>query len=308
VSLFFVFAARVPLGHNALMPIWIICLLLLAAVLHALSNALIKLSRDKLAFTWWMLTAWLVLGSPSILLVGQPLPIGWLLVIVSGLIEAVYFITLTRAYALGDLSQVYPIARGSAPLFVLLWAMLFLGERPTPIGVVGIGAVVGGLYVVNLPSARDWKQPLLGFKSAAARWALLTGLLISFYSAIDKVGVRYFDPLAYLYLFLAVAWLALSGQWLNADRRAALRAELGPDMQNRVLRAMAVALLGAGAYGLVLAALRSSPVSYVSPVRELSVVIGAWLGVRFMGEPGGRLRIVAAALVALGVIVIALGG
>jgi drug/metabolite transporter (DMT)-like permease len=290
------------------MPVLSIALLLFAAVLHALSNALIKLSRDKLAFTWWMLAAWAIIGFPLIFFVGQPPPIGWLLILVSGLIEAVYFITLTRAYALGDLSQVYPIARGSAPLFVLLWAMMFLGERPTPIGVGGIVIVVIGLYLVNLPALSEWKRPLLGFKSAAARWALLTGLLISVYSAIDKVGMRYVDPLPYLYLFLVVTWLALAVQWLNSDRRVALRKELGSDVQNRVLRAVAVALLGAGAYGLVLAALRLSPVSYVSPVRELSVVIGAWIGVRFMGEPGGRLRVVAAALVATGIIVIAVGG
>ncbi len=283
-------------------------LLVLAAVLHALSNALIKLSRDKLAFTWWMLTASAIIGFPLIFFVGQPPPIGWLIVIVSGLIEAVYFVTLTRAYALGDLSQVYPIARGSAPLFVLLWALLLLGERPTPIGVGGIFLVVLGLYLVNLPSIADWKRPLLGFKSPAARWALTTGLLISIYSAVDKVGVRYIDPLPYLYVFLVVAWLALTAQWLSPDRRSALRLELQVDFKRNVGRAVAVALLGAGAYGLVLAALRFSPVSYVSPVRELSVVIGAWIGVRFMGEPGGRLRIVAALLVALGIIVIALGG
>ena len=146
-----------------------IVLLLLAAVLHALSNALIKLSRDKLAFTWWMLTAWAIIGFPLIFFVGRPPPIGWVLILVSGLIEAVYFITLTRAYALGDLSQVYPIARGSAPLFVLLWALLFLGERPTPIGVGGIVIVVIGLYLVNLPALSDWKRPLLGYKLAAAR-------------------------------------------------------------------------------------------------------------------------------------------
>ena len=290
------------------MPILSVVLLLFAAVLHALSNTLIKLSRDKLAFTWWMLTAWAIIGLPLIFFVGQPPPIGWLIVLVSGLIEAVYFVTLTRAYALGDLSQVYPLARGSAPLFVLLWAMLFLGERPTPIGVGGIVIVVIGLYLVNLPALSEWKRPLLGFKTPAAHWALLTGLLISVYSAVDKVGVRYFDPLPYLYLFLVVTWLALALQWFNADRRVALRAELEPDARNRVLRAIAVALLGAGAYGLVLAALRLSPVSYVSPVRELSVVIGAWIGVRFLGEPGGRLRVVAAALVALGIIVIAVGG
>ena len=283
-------------------------LLVLAAVLHATSNALIKLSRDKLAFTWWMLTASAILGFPLIFLVGQPLPIGWLIVIVSGLVEAVYFITLTRAYALGDLSQVYPIARGSAPLFVLLWATVFLGERPTPLGAAGIFLVVLGLYLVNLPAITEWQRPLQGFKAAAARWALLTGLLISIYSAIDKVGVRYIDPLPYLYVFLVVAWLALSAQWFNTKRRSALRAEWHAGERKLLLSASAVALLGGGAYALVLAALRLSPVSYVSPVRELSVVFGAWIGVRYMNEAGGRMRIVAAALVALGVITIALGG
>ncbi len=283
-------------------------LLVLAAGLHAFSNALIKVSRDKLAFTWWMLTMSAIIGLPLILLVGRPQPIGWGIVILSGLIEAVYFITLTRAYSLGDLSQVYPLARGSAPLFVLLWALLLLGERPTPIGVGGIVLIVSGLYLVNLPALADWKRPLLGFRSPAARWALLTGLLISVYSSIDKVGVRYIDPLPYLYLFLVVAWLALSAQWLNPDRRAALRAELNADKRKLLWSAGVVALLGGGAYALVLAALRLSPVSYVSPVRELSVVIGAWIGVRFIGERGGRLRIFAALLVAAGISVIALGG
>jgi drug/metabolite transporter (DMT)-like permease len=283
-------------------------LLLMAALLHALSNALIKQSRDKLAFTWWMLTASAVIGFPLLFFVGDPPLIGWLIILASGLTEAVYFVTLTRAYALGDLSQVYPIARGSAPLFVLLWALLFLGEHPSPLGVGGVLLVVCGLYLVNLPTLTDWKRPLLSFRASAARWALLTGILISIYSAIDKVGVRYVDPLPYLYLFLVVAWIALAVQWLNPDRRLALRTELRPDLKRRALYAVAVAVLGSSAYGLVLAALRVSPVSYVSPVRELSVVIGAWLGVRFMSEPGGRLRIVAAAFVAAGIIVIALGG
>jgi drug/metabolite transporter (DMT)-like permease len=290
------------------MTLFSLALLVLAAVLHALSNALIKLSRDKLAFTWWMLTASAIIGLPLIFFVGDPPPIGWLLIIVSGLIEAVYFITLTRAYSLGDLSQVYPLARGSAPLFVLLWALLFLGEQPTPLGVIGIFTVVTGLYLVNLPSIADWKRPLLGFRSTAARWALLTGLLISIYSSIDKVGMRYVDPLPYLYLFLVVTWIALSAQWLHPDRRAALRAEVQIDRRRVLSNAAAVAVLGGGAYALVLAALRLSPVSYVSPVRELSVVIGAWIGVRFMGEQGGRLRIFAALLVALGIMIIALGG
>ena len=297
-----------------------LALLLVAAALHAVANALIKQARDKFAFTWWMLGVSSVLGLPIWFVLSDVQPAGWPIVFISGLLEAIYFTALTRAYFHGDLSQVYPIARGSAPLFVALWAFLFLGERPSTAGLVGIFLVVTGLYVINLPSLADWKRPLLGFISPAARWALLTGLLISAYSTVDKVGVKYFDPLIYLYLILFVAWIALTPQWLMADRRVALICEVAPGESRPrsglggwrtlgpVARIAACALLGVGAYVLVLTALRLSPVSYVSPVREVSVVIGAWIGVRFMAEQGGALRVSASALVALGIVIIAIGG
>jgi uncharacterized membrane protein len=285
------------------MPLPSLLLLLAAAVLHAFANSLIKLGRDKLAFTWWMLGASSVLGLPIWLLVGNVEPAGWLFVVISGVLEAVYFASLGTAYSHGDLSQVYPIARGSAPLFVVVWAALFLGERPSAHGLLGILSIVAGLYLINLPSLADWKRPLLGFKTPAARWALVTGFLISVYSAVDKVGVRYFDPLIYLYLILFVGWLVLTPQWLRADRREALIAEF-----DRRASIAASAFFGIAAYAFVLTALRLSPVSYVSPVREVSVVIGAWIGVRFMAERGGRVRIVASLLVALGIILIAAGG
>jgi drug/metabolite transporter (DMT)-like permease len=294
-----------------------LALLLAAAGFHAAANALIKQSHDKLAFTWWMLGVTSILGLPFLLFVGDAQPASWAIVLLSGLLEAVYFVALTRAYSHGDLSQVYPIARGSAPLFVVLWAAVFLGERPSPGGMLGILLVVAGLYLVNLPSLSAWKQPLQGFQNLAARYALLTGLLISAYSTVDKVGVQYFDPVIYLYLILLVGWLALMPIWLQPGRRAALIAEVAPEpaseaagwrRAHRAARVAACALLGTAAYLFVLTALRISPVSYVSPVREMSVVIGAWIGVRFMGEPGGALRIVASLLVALGVLTIAVAG
>jgi drug/metabolite transporter (DMT)-like permease len=291
-------------------------LLLIAAVLHAVANALIKHARSKLAFSWWMLCVFSLVGLPIWFLLGRTEPVGWLIVLISGLLEAFYFVTLTRSYSLGDLSQVYPIARGSAPLLTLVWATLFLSERPSPGGLLGIFLVVSGLYLVNLPSLADWKRPLAGFKQPAARWAVVTGALISSYSTVDKVGVKYFDPLMYLYLILFVAWIALMPVRLNKDRRAALVAELQPDSAavtswqraSRPLSVVAAAALGTGAYTLVLTALRLSPVSYVSPVREVSVVIGAWIGVKFLGESGGLLRVLAAVLVAAGIIVIAVAG
>jgi drug/metabolite transporter (DMT)-like permease len=282
-------------------------LLLIAAALHAIANALMKQAQDKLAFAWWMLGVFCILGLPSWFWISSNVsPVGWLLVCISGLLEAVYFLTLTRAYTKGDLSLVYPIARGSAPLFLLLWAVVFLGERPSVFGLLGILLIVIGLYLINLPSWSHWNNPLHGFKSSASRWALVTGVLISAYTAVDKMGVRYFAPLIYLYFVLLVTWFALTPQWFSAERRLAMLQEVRA--KNRLVAIFAGATLGTVAYTLVLAAMRISPVSYVGPVREVSVVIGAWIGVRFMAEQGGGLRIAASAIVATGIALIALRG
>jgi drug/metabolite transporter (DMT)-like permease len=281
-------------------------LLFFAAILHALANALMKNSRVKLAFVWWMLGVSCVLGIPLWFFIPEVEPLAWTLLLISGVLEVIYFFTLTRAYSTGELSVVYPIARGSAPLFLLIWAVLFLKERPTPTGMAGIVAVAAGLYLINLRGIRDWNRPLHAFRSAAPRWALLTGLLISAYTAVDKIGVAYFSPLLYIYFVLFIGWIFLSVQWFLPVQRAALLAEVAE--RKRALAVVAAAIFGTAGYTLVLAAMRLSPASYVGAVREVSVVIGAWIGVRFLGEQGGSLRIVASSLVAIGILLIALGG
>jgi drug/metabolite transporter (DMT)-like permease len=287
-------------------------LLIGAAFLHAAVNALMKRARDKLAFTWWVLGASWVLGAPLLLVGGPRDGTGWLLVGVSGLLEAVYFVALSRAYSLGDLSVVYPIARGSAPLFIVAWSGLFLHERPTPGGLGGILTIVLGIYLINLPSISDWSRPLSGFKEPATRWALLTGVLISGYATVDKAGVDHVEPAAYVVLILAVGWLLLTAQWLFPGRRRALLTEIGAGKEaipgRPRLRIVLGAVFGTAAYLLVLVALRSSPVSYVGSVREVSFVIGAWMGVYFFGERSGPVRVVASVLIAFGILLIKLAG
>jgi drug/metabolite transporter (DMT)-like permease len=288
-----------------------VLLLLCAALLHAVTNALMKKSQDKLAFAWWMLGVFNLAGFPLLFQIPSVSPAAWWIVLASGLLEAIYFFTLTRAYSSGDLSVVYPIARGSAPLFLLFWAIVFLKERPSWIGICGILLVVAGLYFINLPSFAAWSRPLHTFRSVATRWALLTGILISSYSAIDKVGVRYFPPLVYLYLILLVCWICLSVQWLFRDRRSMLLREIRTTSgakHSPIVWIFTASLLGTFSYLLVLAAMRLSPVSYVGPVREISVVFGSIIGIRFLGEQGGSLRIIASAFVALGIILIAMFG
>lgn len=285
--------------------------LLCAAVLHATANALMKQSRDKMAFTWWMLTVFCVLWAPALWFLPKVEATAWWLVIGSGVLEAIYFFTLTRAYSLGDLSIVYPIARGSAPLFLLLWATSILHERPSAVGVGGILAIVGGLYLINLPSLSAWSRPLHAFRSSASRWALVTGLLISCYSAVDKRGVQYFPPWLYVYLILLVCWICLSIQWLFRNRRRAMIAEVtNSDAKRRRiwLPIVASSLSGTFGYLLVLAAMRISPVSYIGAVREVSVVIGSIIGIRFLGESSGKMRIFASIMIAGGIAMIAIFG
>ncbi|MBI3844683.1 MAG: EamA family transporter [Planctomycetes bacterium] len=227
--------------------------LLAAAVLHALANVLLKQGRDKLAFTWWILFASALVGVPLAWLRGGVDASAWSWIVASGLIEAAYFVVLGRAYSHGDLSQVYPVARGSAPLFTLVWATTLLGERPSALGLVGVATVVAGLYLINLPTLSDWRRPIAGFRSPAMRWALITGVAISVYSVVDKRGVKNVDPLAYLGLALTVAWIAITPQWLFASRRTALVDEvrsvpLGRIGGGRLVLVTAGALCGFAAY------------------------------------------------------------
>src|SRR5215475_6902973 len=100
-----------------------VLLLLCAAMLHAVTNALMKRSQDKLAFAWWMLGVFSIAGLPLLFRIPSVQPPGWWIVFASGILEAIYFFVLARAYSSGDLSVVYPVARGSAPLFLLFWAI-----------------------------------------------------------------------------------------------------------------------------------------------------------------------------------------
>src|SRR6476660_3534023 len=135
------------------MDLAILLLLLVSAVIHASWNLLSKRSTDKQAFLWLTLVATLVLLLlPAIWLYG-PIPAqGWLFIVLSGVLEAVYFLLLGGAYQRGDMSLVYPLARGSAPLFVLLIAYAFLNENVRFGGVMGIVLIVAGIYVLHIRS------------------------------------------------------------------------------------------------------------------------------------------------------------
>jgi uncharacterized membrane protein len=259
------------------------------------------------AFMWWLsvvaAVAYLPLGIYLFGLHGVSTE-AWPVVVATGVIHAVYFVLLGRAYGHGDLSLVYPIARGTGPLLVPLFAVPFLGEQLSLPGAVGIGLIVVGVVTLQVGGVGLVALRRLGeaTRHPAARYAFAVGVSIAMYSVVDKVGVGLVEPVLYTYLIFPGSVL-LVGPYVWATRRAAV---LGAWRENK--RSLLLAgLLAPLSYGLALSAFRLGQVSYLAPIREVSIVIAAVLGVLVLKEELSRARMASCAVTALGVILVGLG-
>jgi uncharacterized membrane protein len=288
------------------MPPLALTLILVAALVHVVPHAAIKGARHRDAFVWWMLV---VNGAVySFLLFARPLPARpalWLLIATSAAIEAAYLFAISRAYATGALSVAYPLARGSAPLFLLVLSLLLLRERLTVAGVCGVVAIAAGVYLINLPRFADWRAPLRALASPSPRWALSAGLMTAVYTSIDKVAIRGVDPLLYIYLVLVGTLVGYTPLALRTNGWRAMRQTLAATPLRVAIAGVAMPL----AYALVLLAMRMGvPASYAGSVREVSVVVAAVAGVVAFDEAVTPPRIAGTGAIAAGVIVIALQG
>lgn len=282
-------------------------LVLLSAGLHAFWNFLMKGSRDPLVFSWGLVASATVLYAPVAVWRWQSTPLppdGWIFVAGTVALHLIYFWALARAYAAGDLSVVYPLARGLGPLFVPILAVLLLAESLTALASAGVALVVLGIYVLHLRDLHRtaWIEPVKGLRGRASLFAILTGLTITTYSLWDKQAVMRIDPLLYNYFLFAGSAIVLAPLVLY-ERRGLVLAEL----RHRPLPMVAAGILSPITYFLVLTALSMSPVSYVIPIREVGIVGGALLGTVVLGEPYGPQRVLGSAIIAVGVTALALG-
>jgi drug/metabolite transporter (DMT)-like permease len=285
------------------MSLYALALLVISAFLHASWNLLIKRAKEKQIFTWWALIIGLVCFSPFLLQVRFFPASVWPYILSSALTEAVYYFVLLRAYQYGDFSLVYPMARGAAPALLTLWAVLFLGERPVVQGLLGIGLLIGGLIVVG--STTWWQQrKTSSLASSALGLALATACCVSIYSAIDGAAVRQVAPLPYTVLVIGLTAVFIAPLIVLRYGKQALLAEV---RSNWLLITIA-GILSFSTYMLVLLAYSFSLVSYGGAVREISVVIAAFVGWRWLGEGFGRARLLGALLIFVGIVVIALAG
>jgi len=266
---------------------------LLAAILHASWNALVKSGGDPYLRLAIVNLTHSIAVLPLLPFVGLPAAEAWPWLLGSVVTHLVYYFFLAAGYRVGDLSHVYPIARGIAPPLVALGALLVAGEVLSLAGSAAILLVCLGIWIVagRGPTSR---RPLL--------LAIGTGLSIAAYTVCDGMGGRASgDVLAY------IVWLFLLDGWPFALWVALRR---GPDLVATIPRAWKPAigggLMSLVAYGMVIWAMSIAPLAYVSALRETSVLLAAAIGTLLLGEPFGRRRILAAGLVVIGVAILQL--
>ena len=280
-----------------------LALVIAAAMLHAVWNALAKGARDQLVFLWSSVSLASVILVPVGLL---GLPAGGVpaaavpFVIATIVIHAVYFYALGRTYRHGDFSRVYPIARGLGVALVPVVALVVFGERLSRLGTVGVALVVAGIVALHL--AVGWRGGRRGEpRGAGTAWALLTGLLVASYSIVDKAGVSRLHPLPYIAL-MGLGMSALLAPAVVVRDRQALAREWRDNWRTIVVASS----MNLTSYLLVLFAFRLSKVGYVVAARELSILFSTFIGSLWLGE--GRLlpRLAGASIVLAGVVCVAL--
>jgi drug/metabolite transporter (DMT)-like permease len=284
------------------MPLVAILLLLMSASLHALWNLLLKKSQEKYIAMGWQVLLGGIFAFFILLFIGFPPRSMWLFALISMALEAVYFILLSNAYSDHDFSLVYPIARGTAPAFLMLWSVLFLREELTPGGVLGVSMIVCGMVIIGATSLIQNRGSRLHLKGVLT--ALTVALIISLYTLIDGTAVKNGPPLPYaLTMFMFVPILTTTYNIRRFGWRQFSAAWQGP----RISLILA-AVLGVAAYLLALLAYTFAPLSYAGAIREVSVVIGAFLGWQFLEEPMGSTRVVGSIVIFVGILIIAILG
>ena len=282
-------------------------LVLLSAVAHSSWNLLLKRAGDPEVFAWCLLVVASILLTPVGLALLWYNSVGlsglWFL-LATIVLHVLYFNLLARGYAKGDLSLVYPVARGMGPMLVPVLAVIFLNETIAPLAIAGIVAIIGGIYTISWWGNfhQVLRSPLLFLRSAGMRYAVLTGLTIAAYSIVDKEGVGQVQPLLYMY-FLGTGTAVMLAPYILAQKgAAAVKAE----WQANAIPITVAGLLTFTAYGLALTAFSLSRVSYVSPAREVGIVIGVMMGVFLLKEPFGGGRLLGSGFIVGGLVMIAL--
>jgi drug/metabolite transporter (DMT)-like permease len=279
-------------------------LILAAAVTHATWNFLNKHAGGHATFTWLVAVMSSLLYAPATITIIQVWQIDINFVTVglmagSAALHTAYFVLLNQGYRVGDLSLVYPLARGTGPLLSGIAAIIFLGERPSLIAAAGAILIIGGALMLTTNIAQLRKN---GAQDAVL-YAAITGLFIAAYTLWDKQAVSHFGVVP-----LVLDWGANVGRAIFLTPVAVKYAdEAVAEWREHKYEAISCAVLIPLAYIMVLTAMSFTPVSYVAPAREISILIGTVMGARLLGEGDAPRRLAGACAMVLGVVGLAVG-
>lgn len=269
---------------------------LLAALLHAVWNSIAHGISDRLVGFALIGVVDFVGGGILVALYGLPPTGSWPYLLASAVIHILYNLLLLASYQIGEFSQVYPLARGSAPLIVVVVSVLVLNHSITGPTLVGILAVCAGLISLIFVGGRPGRAQLPALVAATA-----TGVMIALYTIIDGVGVMQTPVLTYIgWIFLlqgpVVPIIAIIRRGSRLPEQLARCAKLG----------IGGGICSVAAYSIVLWAQTSGALAPIAALRESSIVFGSLIGAAFLGERLGRQRAAAAVIVVTGVVVLAL--
>ncbi|MEM7327867.1 MAG: DMT family transporter [Pseudomonadota bacterium] len=278
-----------------------IALCLLSAITVAATNMFVKRGGDVLSTRMIVSIAMMLSVVPFLPFVPLPTPAIWSALAISVVVHWFYQFAMIRALHRGDLSLVFPVMRGLAPLLTAIIASIALQESPSVLGWFGLILATGALIVFAMPEEKGGAHPPV--KQAALFWAVVTALGIAFYSVADANGTRLAANTETLFTF--VVWLFML-DWIGITaaliwiRRGKVWSDILPQIRDGTIGG----LLGTISYGAALWAFTLTDAANVTAIRETSVVFGAILGAVFLKEAFGPRRIAAASILALGLMLL----
>ncbi|RAI97299.1 putative membrane protein [Paenibacillus pabuli] len=281
-----------------------IVLVLASGMAHAVWSMFTKRSLNKSVFLWSIMMIPTVILLPVLIveLVREPLSTpAYALLVLSMALQALYSWLLSQTYELGDLSQIYPIMRGTSTLLVPLIGVAFLGETLSMFGWLGIACMIAGFTVLSGVGSRDSKSGSSVTGSKPVLMALCVGLCTTSYVFVDKLNLEHISPLSLLEV-TNIGFVAGLTPALLASR------QLRQEWQKNRSTIMLGALLNPGSYLLFLFALQQAPMARLGPLREVGTVFAAFLGILLLKEQQGKKRILCSIVIFGGILLIGMWG
>ena len=265
-------------------------LLLIAALSHALCHSILKYNKNPLGILGITSIFEIIIFTPLVLTVPFPTPYIWILIITSALLHGFYRLLVIFSYNYGDLSFIYPIARGSSSLLLAIISLIYLTDKISLWGFIAIMIVCMGLFLISYSDR-------LKFNYSAFGLGVLTAIMITTYTLVDGIGVRHSsNPYSFLYwmvLLNGTPALIASFFFKNNGLRIVNK--------NLVLTGVAFGILAPLAYGLAVWCMQFLPIAYVSSIREISIIFAALIGLILLKEKTASKRIIPSIFVVIGI-------